>query len=96
MGDQSWLRLPAEGAIWVQTQDSPHGAVVRIREGGEVLERIEHDRAIFVLMLGGSDLPGAGRERFVHVLDAAPLVCEQGQRCAVLITEALAPGAGWP
>jgi hypothetical protein len=28
---------------------------VRIREGGEVLQRIEHDRAIFATMLGGPD-----------------------------------------
>jgi hypothetical protein len=28
---------------------------VRVREGGEVLERIEHDRAILAAMLGGPD-----------------------------------------
>src|SRR6266581_9653704 len=54
--------LDADGAIWVQTaatfthtrrEDTPAGAVVRVREGGEVLQRIEHDRAIFATMLGG-------------------------------------------
>ncbi len=96
MGDQSWLRLPAEGAIWVQTQDSPHGAAVRIREGGEVLERIEHDRAIFVLMLGGPDRATlsllANEWRGIEHVDEA-LAARTGQ---VLITEAPAPGAGWP
>ena len=56
--------LDAEGAIWVQTadtrlstgnEDSPGGAVVRIREGGEVLNRVEHDRPIFGCALGGLD-----------------------------------------
>src|SRR6266700_3228126 len=56
--------MDAEGAIWVQTaatfthtrrEDTPAGAVVRVREGGTVLQRIEHDRAIFAAMLGGPD-----------------------------------------
>jgi len=56
--------MDAEGAIWVGAgdtrvstgrDDSPGGAVVRIREGGEVLQRIEHDRAISGAMLGGPD-----------------------------------------
>jgi sugar lactone lactonase YvrE len=47
--------LDIEGAVWVQTPDHPRGAVVRIREGGEVLQRIEHDRSIFAVMLGGPD-----------------------------------------
>ncbi|GAA1528812.1 SMP-30/gluconolactonase/LRE family protein [Kribbella lupini] len=43
-----------DGAIWVSTGDS---AVVRVAEGGEVLERIELDehRAPFALALGGAD-----------------------------------------
>src|SRR5919204_3254795 len=47
--------LDTEGAIWVGTADAPKGAVVRLREGGEVLQRIEHDRSIFAVMLGGPD-----------------------------------------
>jgi sugar lactone lactonase YvrE len=47
--------MDAEGAVWVQPADSPEGAIVRIREGGEVLERIERDRTIFAAMLGGAD-----------------------------------------
>ena len=38
--------MDVEGAIWTGT--NPAGAVVRVREGGEVLQRIEHDRAILV------------------------------------------------
>src|SRR6266849_2182666 len=56
--------MDAEGAIWVGTAatfahtrrvGTPAGAVVRVREGGEVLQRIEYDRAIFAAMLGGPD-----------------------------------------
>src|SRR5438067_2344777 len=56
--------LDAEGAVWVGTadvrlasgrDDAPRGAVARIREGGAVLQRIEHDREIFACMLGGPD-----------------------------------------
>ncbi len=46
--------LDAEGAVWVSTGDS---SVVRVAEGGEVLQRVElrENRAPFALMLGGPD-----------------------------------------
>jgi sugar lactone lactonase YvrE len=46
--------LDAEGAIWVSTGGS---SVVRVAEGGEVLQRVElaENRAPFALALGGSD-----------------------------------------
>ena len=95
----------AEGAIWVGTgdtrvstgrDDSPGGAVVRIREGGEVLQRIEHDRAIFGAMLGGPDrktlfLLAAEWRGIEQVAEA--VAARTGQ---VLITRAPAPGTGWP
>lgn len=88
--------MDAEGAIWVQTPDTPEGAIVRVREGGEVLERIEHDRTIFASMLGGPDgmtlfLLAAEWRGIEHVDEA--LAARTGQ---VLIAEAPAPGAGWP
>jgi len=36
-------------------EGAPQGAVVRIRPGGEALDRVEHDRAIFAVTLGGPD-----------------------------------------
>jgi sugar lactone lactonase YvrE len=52
--------LDAEGAIWVSTAGS---SVVRVTEGGEVLERVEltENRAPFALALGGAD----GRTLFI-------------------------------
>ncbi len=46
--------LDAEGAVWVSTGGF---SVVRVAEGGEVLERVElsENRAPFALMLGGPD-----------------------------------------
>jgi sugar lactone lactonase YvrE len=46
--------LDAEGAVWVGTAEF---SVVRIAEGGEVLQRVElpENRAPFALMLGGPD-----------------------------------------
>lgn len=88
--------MDTEGAIWVQTADSPKGAVVRIREGGEVLQRIQHDRAIFGTMLGGPDRKTlfllAAEWRGIEQVDEV-VAARTGQ---VLITRAPAPGAGWP
>jgi sugar lactone lactonase YvrE len=46
--------LDAEGAVWVGTAEF---SVVRVAEGGEVLQRVElsENRAPFALMLGGPD-----------------------------------------
>jgi sugar lactone lactonase YvrE len=62
-GRREWARLEkavpdgicldAEGAIWVASPVS--GAVIRIREGGEVLERIEVEHQAFACMLGGPE-----------------------------------------
>jgi sugar lactone lactonase YvrE len=102
---QRLRRLNAEGAIWVQTADiravthradSPEGAVVRIREGGEVLQRIEHDKDIFAVTLGGPD------RKTLFVLATEFRGVDKLQEVAaarigeVVISQAPAPGAGWP
>lgn len=97
--------LDADGAIWTQSadtwahtgrDDSPQGACIRVREGGEVLDRIEHDRAIFACALGGSDRRTlfmlAADWRGIQEVDAA-IADRTGQ---VLVAEAPAPGVGWP
>jgi sugar lactone lactonase YvrE len=59
--------LDAEGAIWVSTGGS---SVVRVAEGGEVLQRVEIDeaKAPFALALGGPD----GRTLFVMTAEWRP------------------------
>lgn len=93
--------LDDEGAVWAQAVDvAPDGsmteAAVRVREGGEVLDRIDLDRFCFACMLGGAD----GRTLFVLQADwrgieqvDAVLAERTGQ---VLTADAPAPRAGWP
>jgi sugar lactone lactonase YvrE len=54
--------IDAEGAVWTGAADvramtgrdtDPGGALVRVREGGEILDRIEFDRPCFSCTLGG-------------------------------------------
>jgi sugar lactone lactonase YvrE len=97
--------MDAEGAVWVGTAatfahtrrvGTPAGAVVRVREGGEVRERIEYDRAIFAAMLGGPDQKTlfllAAEWRGIEQVNEA-LAARTGQ---VLVRQAPVPGAGWP
>lgn len=93
--------LDAEGAVWVSTGGS---AVVRVAEGGEVLQRVElpaENRAPFALMLGGPD------RRTLFILTAewrmADGVTENldrltnGPRTGAILTLAVdVPGVGRP
>ncbi len=99
------IKMDAEGTIWVQAADiravthradSPEGAVLRIREGGEVLQRIEHDKDIFAVTLGGPD----GRTLFLLATEfrgsAKVMEVAAARVGEVAICQAPAPGAGWP
>jgi sugar lactone lactonase YvrE len=52
--------LDASGAVWYA--DVPNRCCVRVREGGEVLERISADRGCFSCALGGRTLYIVARE----------------------------------
>jgi sugar lactone lactonase YvrE len=97
--------MDAEGAIWVQgadiravthRDDSPEGVVLRMREGGEVLQRIEHDKDIFSVTLGGPD----GKTLFMLATEfrGADKVKEVAEARVgeVVISKVSVPGAGWP
>lgn len=88
--------IDQEGAVWAQTPDHPKGAILRVREGGEVLERIDHDCTIFASALGGPDgstlFLGAAEWRGIEHLDEA-LTARTGQ---ILMSPAPSPRAGWP
>jgi sugar lactone lactonase YvrE len=47
--------LDADGAIWTPAFKEGRPGCVRVREGGEVLQRIELDEFCFACMLGGDD-----------------------------------------
>jgi sugar lactone lactonase YvrE len=82
--------IDAEGAVWSPAMQ----ACVRVREGGEVLERIELDRFCFACMLGGAE----GKTLFMMAADwSGPENVGKGPRTGEVVTaEAPAPGAGWP
>ena len=55
--------LDAEGAIWIASPFT--NEVIRVREGGEVTERIAATQGVFACMLGGAD------RRTLYVLTAS-------------------------
>jgi sugar lactone lactonase YvrE len=89
--------IDAEGAVWCSAVGAEGGsAVLRIREGGEVLDRIEVDRPCYACMLGGED----GRTLFMVVarwfgpdrMDEL-IEAKTGQ---ILTARVAVPHAGWP
>jgi sugar lactone lactonase YvrE len=87
--------LDADGCIWASSANIANDCA-RIREGGQVLERIELGRPCFAAMLGGPDrrtlfmltADWGGTEGVEDVIEA-----RTGQ---VLVVDAPAPGVGWP
>jgi sugar lactone lactonase YvrE len=87
--------LDAAGCIWASSGNMTNDCA-RIREGGEVLERIELDLSCFAAMLGGPDrrtlfmltAEWRGTEAVGDVIEA-----RTGQ---ILVADAPAPGVGWP
>jgi sugar lactone lactonase YvrE len=87
--------LDADGCVWVSTSHEAKDCA-RVREGGDVLERIQLDRFCFASMLGGPDrrtlfMLAADWRGPEHVDDL--VAARTGQ---VLVADAPAPGVGWP
>ena len=89
--------IDAEGGVWCSAVGTDGGnAVLRVREGGEVLDRIEVDRPCYACMLGGDD----GRTLFMVVAEwFGPdrmdelINAKTGQ---IVTTQVVVPHAGWP
>ena len=89
--------IDAEGAVWCSAVGANGGsAVLRVREGGAVLDRIEVDRPCYACMLGGEDgrtlfmvvAQWFGPERMDELIEA-----KTGQ---ILTARVAVPHAGWP
>jgi sugar lactone lactonase YvrE len=95
-GKGDGICLDAEGAVWCSVVHGGRPACLRVREGGEVLQRIELERACFACMLGGEDrrtlFMMVAEWRGIEHMDAL-FRSRTGQ---VLTAPAPAPGAGWP
>jgi sugar lactone lactonase YvrE len=89
--------MDAEGAVWCSdVGPDDRGVCQRVREGGEVLDRIELDRSCYACMLGGED----GKTLFMVVARwFGPDRIEelvQARTGQVLTTRVAVPHAGWP
>ncbi|MGP3963826.1 SMP-30/gluconolactonase/LRE family protein [Nonomuraea sp. 3N208] len=93
--------MDAEGAIWCSAMDGDKHSVVRVREGGDILQRIELDLPCFACMLGGED----GRTLFMLVADWRAdegfednirRLTTEPRTGKLLSASAPAPNAGWP
>ena len=83
--------LDAEGAIWVASPFTSE--VIRVKEGGEVLERIKADQGVFACMLGGDDR----KTLFVLTADSSdPDATEAKRTGRIEVTRVDVPGAGLP
>ncbi|HET6380846.1 MAG TPA: SMP-30/gluconolactonase/LRE family protein [candidate division Zixibacteria bacterium] len=89
--------LDAEGAVWTSdVGPDDAGVCLRVREGGEILDRIELDRPAYACMLGGAD----GRTLFMVAqkwfgpdrMDEL-IAARTGQIVTVRVE---VPHAGWP
>ena len=84
--------LDADGAVWYA--DVPNKRCVRVREGGEVLQRVDLDLGCFACMLGGVDR----RTLFMVVREWRGLesTADRARTGQIRTLRAPAPHAGWP
>lgn len=78
----------AEGAIWTSTGPT----VLRVRDGGEIVEKFELDRMCFAVMLGGSD----GKTLYMVANEWTGSVDVSQPTGRVFSTRVSVPHAGYP
>ncbi len=93
--------MDAAGAIWTNVGEFGENLVGRVREGGEVLERVRLDRPCFACMLGGEDretlfMLAADWRMSDSFTDNIARLTEGSPTGRLLTAPAPAPGAGWP
>jgi sugar lactone lactonase YvrE len=84
--------IDADGAVWYG--DVPNKCCVRVREGGEILQRIELDRGCFACALGGAD--GATLFLVATEWNGPENMFREPRSGLVLTAQAPAARAGWP
>ena len=83
--------LDAEGAVWVASPSTRE--VLRLREGGEVVDRIETEQMAIAPMLGGEDR----RTLFICTAESTdPEACKANHTARLLAIGVDVPGAGLP
>ena len=95
------ISLDAGGAIWTGVGQMGDNLVGRVRDGGEVLERVQLEFPCFACKLGGED----GQTLFMltadwrmtdDFADNIARLTEGPRTGQVLTARAPAPGVGWP
>ena len=83
--------LDEEGAIWVASPTT--NDVIRVKEGGELLERIEVGRGAYACMLGGKE----GKTLFISTAnDSTEEACLKDRSGRIETIEVSIPRAGLP
>jgi sugar lactone lactonase YvrE len=83
--------LDAEGAIWVASP--PTREVLRMKEGGEILDRIATEQMAIAPMLGGQDR----KTLFICTANSTdPDACKADLSARILAVDVAVPGAGCP
>ena len=83
--------LDAEGAIWVASPST--NDVIRVQEGGALLDKVEVDRGAFACMLGGE----SGNTLFISTAnDSQEETCLKEKSARIEIIEVDVPRAGLP
>jgi sugar lactone lactonase YvrE len=83
--------LDAEGAIWVASPTSSEA--LRVREGGDVTDRIATGRGCYACMLGGADR----KTLYLLVSDGStPAECRANKTASIDAVEVGVAGAGLP
>jgi len=86
------IALDAEGAVWLANPEGKFGAL-RVREGGEIVERVELDTECYAVMLGGPER----RHLFICGSDSHdPAEIARAPSATLRVVEVEVPGAGVP
>jgi sugar lactone lactonase YvrE len=82
--------LDAEGAIWIASPVT--GELLRVREGGRVVQQIATDRMAIACMLGGPER----RTLFACTAETLDPVASERRSGRIEAIDVDVPGAGWP
>ena len=89
------IALDAEGAVWIANPENTQGraTVLRIREGGEILEAVAFDSYAYAVMLGGPER----KHLFMCSQDSLnPEILGNSPSATIRVVEVAVPGAGLP
>jgi sugar lactone lactonase YvrE len=86
------IALDAEGAVWLANPEGEY-TVLRVREGGEIVDRIALETHAYAVMLGGPER----RHLFICASDSHdPAQIARAATATLRVVEVEVPGAGTP